>query len=154
MKERHDKLVAEMGNHRTYEDAPAPPLIWPAWLVHLSGSKLSPKSGVDQSHRDYLESRYKSTAPMTSIYTFYEDLMNANGYRVHTSKLGTGQTLSGVTQNADGYLEGTNYPNGHPGPRTVVRVDFSRFYLNEPIDVRLRITTFSYESPRFEAPKR
>jgi hypothetical protein len=146
MKERHEKLVAEMGIHPKYEDAPAPPLVWPAWLVHLNGGRLAPQRGVDQSGRDYLESKFKSTAPMTAIFTFYEDLLSANGYKVYSSKLGTGQTLSGVTQNADGYVEGDNYPDGHPGPRTEIRVDFSRFYLNEPISVRVRFTTHPYKA--------
>jgi hypothetical protein len=146
MKERHDKLVAEMGIHRTREDAPAPPLVWPDWLVHLNGARLARQRGVDQSGNEYLESKFKSTAPMTAIFTFYEDLLNANGYKVYSSKLGTGQTLSGVTQNADGYLEGDNYPSGHPGPRTLIRVDFSRFYLNEPITVRVRFTTHPYKA--------
>jgi hypothetical protein len=150
MKARHDQLVAEMGIHKQRADAPAPSLVWPSWLVHVSGSKLALERGVDQSHKDYLAAKYKSTAPMSQIYKFYEDLLNANDYRVYSSKLGTGQTMSGVSQNADGYVEGANYPDGHPGPWTVIRVDFSRFYLNEPISVRVRFTTYPYEAPRFK----
>ena len=148
MMERHQQMVATLGIHPVYQDAPAPPLVWPGWLVHLDGSRLGPSRGVDQSRQQYLEAKYRTTAPMTAIFTFYEDLLKANGYPVHNSKLGTGSTMRGVQQNADGYVEGTNYPNGHPGPRTVIRVDFSRFYLNEPISVRVRFTTYSFEAPR------
>jgi hypothetical protein len=148
MMARHNKLVAEMGIHRVYEDVPAPPLLWPDWLVHVSGSRLSYDRGVDQSHQQYLESKYTSTVPMTSIYTFYKDLLRANGYLVHSSELGTGQTTRGIRQNAQGHVEGTNYPNGSPGPRTVIRVNFSRFYLNEPITVRIRFTTYPFEAPK------
>jgi hypothetical protein len=149
MKARHDQLVAEMGIHKQRADAPAPPLVWPAWLVHVSGAKLSRDRGVDQSGHEYLQSKYTSTAPMSQIYRFYEDLLDANGYKVYNSSLGTGQTMSGVKQNASGYVEGDNYPDGHPGPRTTIRVDFSRFYLNEPISVRVRFTPYSYQAPRF-----
>jgi hypothetical protein len=144
--ERHQQRVAELGIHPVYQDAPAPPLVWPDWLVHFRGAKLSIERGVDQSHRDYLRARFTSSAPMTEIYTFYEDLLKANAYPVHSSKLGTGQTMSGVSQNADGNVEGANYPNGHPGPWSEIRVSFSRFYLNEPIKVEIRFTTYDFKA--------
>ena len=130
-----------------YHDAPAPALIWPAWLVHLKGGRLTTQAGVDPAGHSFLKSRYKSSEPMTAIYAFYEDLLNANGYPVHNSKLGTGQTISGVMQNADGHVEGTNYPNGHPGPYTEILVEFHRFYLNEPITVDLKFTTYEFKAP-------
>ena len=74
-------------------------------------------------------------------------MLKANGYPVYNSKLGTGQTISGVVQNADGHVEGSNYPNGHPGPYTEIRVDFHRFYLNEPITVDLKFTTYEFKAP-------
>jgi hypothetical protein len=120
--------------------------VWPGWLVHVSGSRLQRERGVDQSGKEYLESKYTSTAPMTQIYTFYKDLLASNGYPVYSSELGTGHTMSGVQQNADGHVEGDNYPNGSPGARTVIRVDFSRFYLNEPIKVRVRFTTYDFKA--------
>jgi hypothetical protein len=123
----------------------APPLVWPRWLVHIRGGRLSPEEGVDQSRKRYLQSKYVSGAPMTAIYNFYEDLMNANGYRVYSSKLGTGQTIDGIIQNSDGYLEGSYKPYDITGPSTVIRVTFSRFHLNDPIDVRIKVTAH----PRF-----
>ncbi len=144
---RHQQLVKDLNIHPVYHDAPAPPLVWPAWLVHLKGGRLVTQAGVDQAGHNLLKSRYKSSEPMTAIYAFYEDLLNANGYPVHNSKLGTGQTISGVMQNADGHVEGFNYPNGHPGPYTEIRVDFHRFYLNEPITVDLKFTTYAFKAP-------
>jgi hypothetical protein len=85
---------------------------------------------------------------MSAIYKFYEDALNTHEYRVHNSSLGTGHTISGVQQNASGYVEGTNYPDGAPGPRTVIHVSFSRFILNEPITVRLRITAYEFLAPQ------
>jgi hypothetical protein len=118
----------------------APPLVWPSWLVHIRGGPLNPEQGVDQSRVKYLLSKYVSGAPMTAIYNFYEDLMNAHGYRVYSSRLETGQTTEGIIQNADGYLEGAHHPYDVSGPRTIIRVTFSRFHLNDPIDVRIKFT--------------
>ena len=130
-------------DEQVYPHAPEndpPPLAWPSWLVHIRGGPLNPEQGVDQSRVKYLMSKYVSGAPMTTIYNFYEDLLNGHGYRVYSSKLATGQTIEGVIQNADGYLEGAHHPYGVSGPRTIIRVTFSRFHLNDPIDVRIKFT--------------
>jgi hypothetical protein len=123
----------------------APPPVWPAWLVNVKGGRLNPEQGVGQSRTKYLLSKFVSGAPMTTIYNFYEDLLNANGYHVYSSKLGTGQTIDGIVQNADGYVEGAHKPYDITGPSTVIRVTFSRFHLNDPIDVRIKFTAH----PRF-----
>jgi hypothetical protein len=148
MKESHARRVAELGIHPTYHDAPAPPLVWPSWLVHIKGAEVRPVQGVDQSRKTYLKVRYVSNLPMTTIYNFYEDLLNSNEYRVHTSRLSTGQTISGIVQNAWGYVEGTNYPDGAPGPRTVIHVSFSRSKLNDPITVEMRFTVYEFVAPK------
>jgi hypothetical protein len=148
MKESHARRVAELGIHPTYRDAPAPPLFWPSWLVHIKGAEVRPQQGVDESRKMYLKVRYVSNLPMTTIYNFYEDLLNSNEYRVHTSRLSTGQTISGVVQNAWGYVEGTNYPDGAPGPRTVIHVSFSRSKLNDPITVEMRFTVYEFVAPK------
>jgi hypothetical protein len=118
----------------------APPLVWPSWLVHVRGGPLNPEYGVDQSRVKYLLSKFVSGAPMTAIYNFYEDLLNAHGYHVYSSRLETGQTIDGMIQNTDGYVEGANKPYDNTGPSTVIRVTFSRFHLNDPIDVRIKFT--------------
>ena len=46
MKESHARRVAELGIHPTYHDAPAPPLVWPSWLVHVKGAEVRPYSYV------------------------------------------------------------------------------------------------------------
>ncbi len=130
-------------DEQVYPHAPEndpPPLAWPSWLGHIRGGLLNPEEGVDQSRVKYLLSKYVSGAPMTAIYNFYEDLMNAHGYRVYSSRLETGQTIEGIIQNADGYLEGAHHPYDISGPRTIIRVTFSRFHLNDPIDVRIKFT--------------
>ena len=145
--ERHKQLVKDLNIHPVYHDAPAPPLVWPAWLVHVKGGKLVPQAGVDRAGNKTLRSRYITSAPMTEIYAFYLDALRTNEYPVHSSKLSTGQTISGIVQNADGHVEGHNYPNGHPGPYTEIRVSFSRFHLNDPITVSLVFTTYAFKAP-------
>lgn len=144
---RHQQLVKDLNIHKVYQDAPAPPLVWPEWLVHHKGSKLAARPGVDPAGHDYLKSTFVTSTPMTAVYAFYEDLLNAHEYRVHNSQLATGQTISGVVQNANGYVEGTDYPNGHPGPSTVIRVSFHRSKLNDPITVEVKFTTYAFQAP-------
>ena len=131
--------------HKPIPPAPAPPLVWPEWLVHIDGRKLSPQAGVDQSQNQILKCRYVTSRPMTAIHTFYKDLLTANDYKVYRAKLETGQTISGVVQNADGYVEGDNYPNGSPGPWTEIHVSFSRMHLNDPITVDVKFTTYAFK---------
>ena len=145
MMERHQQLVAEMGIHKVYEDAPAPPLAWPSWLVQPRGGRLSYQRGVDQSGKGYLQADFVTSIPMSEIHMFYKDLLKDHDYPVHSAELGTGHTTTGIQQNAEGHAEGANYPNGHPGPRTEIRVSYSRFYLNEPIKVRIRITAYDFK---------
>ena len=38
MQARHEEMVKKLGIHPEYRDAPAPPLIWPEWLVHIQDS--------------------------------------------------------------------------------------------------------------------
>ena len=112
--------------------AEAPPLVWPSWLVHLEGYQLNIHQGSEQSKNDYLRATFNTHVPMTEIHSFYLDLLKANDYPGVTGGLETGNTMSGVQQNASGRLEADNYPNGQPGPYTNIRIDFSRFVLNGP----------------------
>lgn len=148
MEANHARRVAELGIHPTYHDAPAPPLVWPSWLAHIKGVPVAITKGVDQSRKAYLKARYVTTQPMTAIHDFYEELLNSHEYPVHTAKLSTGQTISGIMQNAWGFVEGTNYPDGAPGARTVIHVGFTRSKLNEPITVEMRITAYEFVAPK------
>ena len=120
--------------------ADAPPLVWPAWLVHLDNVQLQIKQGADGSKNSYLLATYYTHAPMTQIHTFYESLLKTNDYRIVTAGLETGHTMTGTSQNAWGHVEGDNYPNGQPGPYTSIRVDFGRSVLNGPIRVNIKLT--------------
>jgi len=134
LKAQHEPTVA----------AEAPPLVWPSWLVHLEGYQLKIQQGVDQSKNDYLRATFNTRAPMTEIHAFYLNLLKANDYPGVTGGLETGHTISGVQQNASGRLEADNYPNGQPGPYTNIRIDFSRFVLNGPIRVSIKVTAHPY----------
>jgi len=150
--ERHLQLAEEMGIGKERPDADAPPLVWPDWLVHVNGARLSPRAGVDQSGNSFLRCRYVTSAPMTQIFAFYKDQLTAHEYPLHRGLLTTGQTQKGVQQNALGEIEGTNYPEDFPGPRTEIRVTMDRMHLNDPITVDLRFTTFAYKAPKSARP--
>ncbi|HVO97845.1 MAG TPA: hypothetical protein VMT15_07250 [Bryobacteraceae bacterium] len=145
--QQHQQKVAEMGIHREHHDAPAPPLIWPSWLVHVSGAGLRPASGVDPAKDAFLTARYVTNTPMTEIYHFYRELLNSHEYPTRSS-LSTGQTMTGIQQNALGYVEGSNYPDGAPGAYSVIHVSFDRTVLNGPITVILKFTTHEYIAKR------
>lgn len=134
VKAQHERTVA----------AEAPPLVWPSWLVHLEGYQLKIQQGTDQSKIEYLRATFNTHAPMTEIHSFYLNLLQANDYPGVTGGLETGHTMSGTQQNAAGRLEADNYPNGQPGPHTTIRIDFSRFVLNGPIRVSIKVTAHPY----------
>ena len=143
--EAHHRAVAEMGIGRARPAAPAPPLQWPAWLERVETGLPAVRKGTDQAGNGMLRAEYVSSAPMSQVFAFYKGLLSANGYQLNRGYLATGQTQSGIKQNANGSVEGSLYPDGFPGPRTEIRVDFSRMHLNDPITVIIRFTTFAYE---------
>jgi hypothetical protein len=144
MNEAHRQAVAEMGIGRARPAAPAPPLTWPAWLAEVEGGLPAVRKGADQAGNGMLRAHYVSGSPMSQIFSFYKDLLSANGYQVYRGYVKTGQTQSGIKQNATGCVEGSLYPDGFPGPRAEIRVDFSRMNLKDPITVNIRFTGFAY----------
>lgn len=144
---RHKQIAAEMGIGRQHPDAPAPPLVWPSWLVHIQGSPLRPERGANPAGDATLTARYTTNVPMTELRDFYRDLLNAHEYPARAT-LSTGQTLTGIQQNALGSVEGWNYPDGAPGAYSELEVKFDRSVLNGPITVMLRFTTHDYISKR------
>jgi hypothetical protein len=145
--EQHRQKAAEMGLHRVHPDAPAPPLVWPSWLVQTTGAALRTERGVNFEKDAMLKAQYTTNVPMTEIYRFYRDLLNAHEYPARSS-ISTGHTESGIQQNAIGYVEGYNYPDGAPGAYSTIYVSFDRSVLNGPITVSLRFTTHEYIAKR------
>lgn len=146
MMELHKQAVDEMGIHRARHDAPAPPLVWPDWLPQINGAELAIQRGADAAGNAFLKCRYVTPAPMSQLFSFYEGLLDSNGYSVYRGTVGTGRTQTGIKQNAHGEVEGSRYPDGFPGPRAEIRITFSRKYLNEPISVDMKFTTFAYRA--------
>jgi hypothetical protein len=144
---QHHKIADEMGLHRVHPDAPAPPLVWPSWLVHIGGASLQTVRGVNFEKDAMLTAHYTTNVPMTEIYRFYRELLNAHEYPARSS-MSTGQTQSGIQQNAIGYVEGYNYPDGAPGAYSIIHVSFDRSVLNGPITVSLQFTTHDYIAKR------
>ena len=115
---------------------PAPPLAWPAWLVHCNGARLQIEKGSDMNEFAYLKAEFNSTSDRAAIQSFYADLLNENGYPVDLqSKLPTPRT-------GETFVRGSYYAGEKPGPKLVVRAAFT------PRDggthVELRITRVPY----------
>ena len=143
----HQQKAAEMGIHREHHDAAAPPLIWPPWLLRVDGETVRAVPGVDQSKNAMLKAQYTTNVPMTEIYSFYRELLTSHEYPTRSS-ISTGHTISGIQQNALGYVEGSNYPDGAPGAYSEIHVSFDRSVLNGPITVTMRFTTHEYIASR------
>ena len=127
--------------------ASAAPIVlhWPSWFVTAKGAD----HGLDVQRKkyvsglEYLETEYKTSAPMSELRDFYTNAMGANGFTVRQSRLSTGSTSTHVQQYASGSVEGASYPNGTGNGSIVLRADFSRMFLNEPITVRLSVSVYA-----------
>jgi hypothetical protein len=144
MMEAHRQAVAALGIGRELPPAPAPPLEWPAWLTRAEGGLPTIYKGSDPAYAGLLKAEYASGLPMSKLFAFYKDLLSSNGYQIDRGYVQTGQTFSGVQQNADGVVEGNVYPDGFPGPYIEIRVRFSRNRLNDPIRVTIGFRTQAY----------
>jgi hypothetical protein len=142
--EAHRQAVARLGIGRELPPAPAPPLEWPAWLTRAEGGLPTIHKGSDPSADGMLRAEYVSGLPMSKLFAFYKDLLSSNGYQINRGNVRTGQTFSGIQQNADGVVEGNVYPDGFPGPYIEIRVNFSRSHLNDPITVTIGFRTYAY----------
>jgi len=131
-------------NHR---DMPAPPLEWPEWLTHVRGAPLKPRTGMDPAKYAYMRAQYTTNIPMTEIFDFYRNLLKEHGYPPSAS-IATGHTFTGIQQNALGYVNGYNYPDGIPGAHTAIEISFDRSVLNGPITVTIRFSTHDYVDKR------
>jgi len=130
-----------------HRDMPAPPLEWPEWLTHVRGAQLKPKTEMDRAKNAYLKAQYTSNIPMTEIFDFYRNLLKEHGYPPSAS-IATGHTMSGIQQNALGYVNGYNHPDGIPGPYSLIEISFDRSVLNGPITVSLRFSTHEFLAKR------
>jgi len=144
MKQQHEQRAAQLGIGRALPPAPAPPLIWPDWLVHPKGAQMAITKTRDQAGVPMMRTRFVTSVPMSQLFVFYKDLLTKNGYEVYRGTVQTGQTQSGIQQNAHGGVEGSWYPDGFPGPRIEIRVDFDRMHLNDPITVDIRFTPYAF----------
>jgi hypothetical protein len=84
---------------------------------------------------------------MTEIYDYYRNLLKDHGYPPSAS-MATGHTFTGIQQNALGYVNGNNFPDGIPGAHTAIEISFDRTVLNGPITVTLRFSAHDYVDKR------
>jgi hypothetical protein len=144
---QHNQEFPPAKFNKDHHDMPAPPLEWPDWLTHVRGAPLKPKSGMDPAKYAYMRAQYTTNVPMTEIFDFYRNLLKEHGYPPKAS-LATGHTFTGIQQNALGYVNGYNFPDGIPGAHTAIEISFDRTVLNGPITVTLRFSTHEYVDKR------
>jgi hypothetical protein len=152
IKAKHDEIMANIRANMKKYDQPVSPeqaanpisLQWPSWFVTGKGADrgLQVQRKKYQSGLEYLESEYKTSAPMSEIYEYYQDLLRANGYKVRQSELRTGSTSTHVQQNASAFVEAAAYPNGLNNGSIVLHARMSRMFLNEPITVTLSVSVY------------
>jgi hypothetical protein len=103
---------------------------------------LAPPEKQRKDSKDCLVSRYTTSAlEMSKLVYGYQDLIEANGFRVPTMNLQTGHTWDGkIMQNKSGRVEGSVSMDGRVnGPSTRVTASFNRSVVNGPISVYLEV---------------
>ena len=153
MQDSHRQRAAELGIGKELPPAPAPPLVWPEWLVSMTGGRLVSRQSTAPGADGALRAQFVSRAPMSALFSFYKDLLTENGYALNRGVVTTGRTNTGIKQNALGKIEGSVYPNGFPGPRIEINIRFSRTHLNEPIKVTIRFSTYSFKGRQALVPR-
>jgi hypothetical protein len=153
MQDLHRQRATELGIGKELPPAPAPPLVWPDWLVSMTGGGLVSRETTAPGADGALRAQFVTRAPMSSLFRFYKDLLTGNGYVLNRGVVTTGRTDSGIKQNALGEIEGSVYADGFPGPRSEINIRLSRTHLNEPITATIRFSTYSFHGRRALVPR-
>lgn len=119
---------------------PVPGFAWPPWLVHVEGLPLN----VQKKMSGMFTSTYTTNMDSDSIRSFYADVLSYNGYSVDPTP---NRAQSRVSSPADhmGSVRGVLYPNGSPGPRIEILVQFRPVDMRGsdlPMKVELRVSGF------------
>jgi hypothetical protein len=142
---QYDRPVRPGEQKKTQPDpAPGPAPVWPHWLIAIGSSDGCTNPTASNQHgQSAMHCQYKTSAPMSKLHQSYLDLIKANGFILVSSSISTLQTISGVKQNATGYIDCMRKTDDQPtGPSVHVKVSYNRFYLDEPITVSLGVTWY------------
>jgi len=121
---------------------PRPAVSWPAWFVHIEGQPLR----VQKQSSSMMTASYTTNMDSESIRSFYADQLSYNGYSVDplsTSSMPRSRSSSSIEHM--GSVKGVSYPNGSPGPRVEILVQFRPMNMRGadlPMKVDLRVTGF------------
>jgi hypothetical protein len=119
--EKYDQPVYPQPKKRATAQA------WPAWLVHIQGTRLA----IQQGGAGVLRSVYATSYPIATVQSFYADLLNANGYTVSSNG---GASLPRMQRI---WVEGAAYPDGRPGRRVVIRVEATAVSTGSSVQLRV-----------------
>ena len=115
--QKYDKPVAPR---------PRPAVNWPTWLVHIEGQPLR----VQKTSSSWISASYTTNMDSESIRAFYADLLSYNGYSVDPISMSSSRLRSSGPSSHMGSVKGVIYPNGSPGARVEILVQF------RPVDMR------------------
>jgi len=130
--QKYDKPVAPR---------PRPAVAWPAWLVHIEGQPLR----VQKTSSSWMSASYTTNMDSESIRAFYADLIAYHGYSVDAISSSNPRLRSNSPTSHMGSVKGVSYPNGSPGARVEILVQFRPVNMREsdlPVKVDLRVSGF------------
>ena len=121
---------------------PRPAVSWPAWLVHIEGQPLR----VQKQSSSMMTASYTTNMDSESIRAFYADQLSYHAYSVDPISAGSlSQSRSSGPIEHMGSVKGVSYPNGSPGPRIEILVQFRPVNMRGsdlPMKVDLRVSGF------------
>jgi len=146
--EKADDFERKSTEHMGKYDKPVAPrrgpavpgFAWPQWLVHIEGQPLK-----IQKTSNMFTSSYATNMDSDSIRSYYADLLSYNGYSVDPIP---NRPQSRISSPADhmGSVKGVLYPNGSPGRRIEILVQFRPVDMRGddlPMKVDLRVSAFA-----------
>jgi hypothetical protein len=131
---KRDRGVMEKYDEPFYPKprTPAPPLVWPRWLVLTDGSSPNVERGVDAVGLHFLRTVFVTSGDRNTILAFYASLLNANGYPVES------QSGPQAPVGWKAWIRGANLHIGDSGRRNVIRVEARP--VSEGLEVDIRLT--------------
>jgi hypothetical protein len=129
---------------------PVPGLAWSLWLVHIEGQPLRVQKSVNNSSMTAFTSSYTTNMDSDSIRAYYADLLTYNGYSVDPIYTNVPRIRSNSPSSHMGSVKGVSYPNGSPGPRIEILVQFRPVDMRGsdlPMKVDLRVSGFPADAP-------
>ena len=97
---------------------PAPPLVWPRWLVQVDGALPEIEKGADHVGLKILKAMYITNGDRNAVQAFYAALLIANGFPIRS------QSPPSWPLGQKAWIEAADHAIGE-GPRTDIRIEIA-----------------------------